>query len=70
MRYRPRPVSDRQRLLEQAIVRMSGEHPTMGYKKITRLLRDKGYRINKKQVQRVRREEGLQVPPPKPRQRR
>ncbi len=42
----------------------------MGYKKITRLLRDTGYRINKKQVQRVRREEGLQVPPPKPRQRR
>ncbi len=36
MRYRPRPVSDRQRLLEQAIVRMSEEHPTMGYKKITR----------------------------------
>ena len=42
----------------------------MGYKKITRLLRDKGYRINKKRVQGVRREEGLQVPAPKPRQRR
>ncbi len=40
------------RLQEQARVRMSGEHPRWWYKKITRLLRDKGYRINKKQVQR------------------
>ena len=37
---------------------------------ITRKLRELGYLVNKKQVQRVRREEGLQVPPPRPRQRR
>jgi putative transposase len=33
-------------------------------------LRDEAWRVNKKQVQRVRREEGLQVPPKKPRRRR
>jgi len=49
---------------------MSKEHPTLGYKKITQRLRELGYGLNKKQVQRIRREEGLQVPPPKPRKRR
>ena len=34
------------------------------------MLGEMGYRVNKKQVQRIRREEGLQVPPPKPRKRR
>ena len=57
-------------MLEAAIVRLSRKHPTYGYKKITHMLREKGYRVNKKQVQRIRREEGLQVPPLKPRKRR
>ena len=52
------------------MVRVSQAHPTLGYKKITRKLVELGYCVNKKQVQRIRREEGLQVPPPKPRQRR
>lgn len=56
--------------LELEIVRVSQAHPTLGYKKITRKLVELGYCVNKKQVQRIRREEGLQVPPPKPRQRR
>jgi transposase InsO family protein len=68
--YRPKPVTDRQRKLEQEVVRLSQVHPTLGYKKITRKLRELGYCVNKKQVQRIRREEGLQVPPPRPRQRR
>ncbi len=49
---------------------MSKKHPTLGYKKVTKLLRDDGWLVNKKQVQRIRREEGLQVPPKKPRIRR
>jgi putative transposase len=52
------------------IVRMSREHPTLGYRKIAHKVRELGYLVNKKQVQRIRREEGLQVPPPRPRQRR
>lgn len=70
LRYRPRSLPERKQLLEAMIVRVSREHPTLGYKKIARKLRDEGYRVNKKIVQRVRREEGLQVPPPKPRKRR
>ena len=70
MRYRPRPLPIKKRLLEAQIVKVSKEHPTPGYKKVTGLMGSMGYEVNKKLVQRVRREEGLQVPPPKPRQRR
>ena len=70
MRYRPKPVSEKKKLLEDEVVRMSRLHPTLGYRKITAKLRELGYQINKKTVQRVRREEGLQVPPRRPRQRR
>jgi len=66
----PKAVPEKKRLLEAQFVRVSQEHPTLGYKKIAKLMRNMGMRINKKQVQRVRREEGLQVPPPKPRRRR
>ena len=70
MRCRPKPVAARKQKLENLIVTMSQKHPTLGYKKIAHKLREQGWAVNKKLVQRVRREEGLQVPPPKPRQRR
>jgi putative transposase len=70
LRYRPKPKPDRKRLLESEIVRLSREHPTLGYKKIAGKLRSLGYLANKKLVQRVRREEGLRVPPRRPRRRR
>ena len=69
MWYRPKPLPPRKRLLEAQIVKVSREHPTRGYKKVSALMGSKGYLVNKKQVQRVRREEGLQVPPPKRRER-
>ena len=49
------------------IVKVSRKHPTLGYKKVAGKLREAGFRVGKKMVQRVRCEEGLQVPPPKPR---
>ncbi|MGF1451426.1 MAG: IS3 family transposase, partial [Opitutales bacterium] len=58
LRYQPKPVADKQRRREGEIVRMSKKHPTLGYKKITAKLREAGWRVSKKQVQRVRREEG------------
>ena len=68
--YQPKPLPAGKQKLELEIVRMSQAHPTLGYKKIAQKLREQGYWVNKKQVQRIRREEGLQVPPPRPRQRR
>ena len=58
MRYRPKPLPPKKRLLEAQIVKASREHPTLGYKKVTLLMRSMGYRVNKKLVQRIRREEG------------
>jgi len=49
---------------------MSQKYPFFGYRKITQKLRNEGWEVGKKLVQRVRREEHLQVPPPKPRTRR
>ena len=70
LRYQPKSIPEKKRLLEMEIVRMSKKHQTLGYKKVAKLLRDEGWHVNKKLVQRVRREEGLQVPPRKPRRRR
>lgn len=70
LRYVPKPVPDKKKLLEAEIVKMSKKYPCFGYRKITRKLVEEGWAVGKKLVQRVRREEGLQVPPPKPRKRR
>ena len=70
LHYRPKPKASPKQRLEAEIVRMSRDHPTLGYKKIAYKLRELGYLVNKKQVQRIRREEGLQVPSPRPRRRR
>jgi len=67
LRYTPKPVPDKTKLLEAEIVKMSKRYPCFGYRKITRKLVEEGWAVGKK---RVRREEGLQVPPPKPRKRR
>jgi len=70
LRYEPKSKADRKQQSEAQIVRMSNAHPTLGYRKITRKLRELGLAVNQKQVQRIRREEGLQVPPPKAKVRR
>ena len=61
MRYRPKPVAAKKLKLESLIVTMSQKHSTLGYKKIAHKLREQRWAVNKKLVQRVRREEGLQV---------
>ena len=59
LRYVPRPVPDKKKLLEGEIVKMSKKYPCFGYRKITRKLVEQGWSVGKKLVQRVRREEGL-----------
>lgn len=50
---------------EAAIVRLSLEHPELGADKIGRLVRKEAIRVSNQRVRRVRRREGLRVPPPK-----
>jgi len=56
--------------LKAALRRVSREHPELGYTKITRLLKEQGWPVGCRMIQRLRRELGMIIPPPKPRKRR
>jgi transposase InsO family protein len=55
--------------LKAALRRVSNQHPEMGYPKVTKLLKDEGWRVGTRMVQRLRRELGLAVPAKKPKKR-
>lgn len=54
--------------IDDAIVELSIEHPELGSDKVGRLVRNRGLRVSSQRVRKVRREECLQVPPPKKKQ--
>ena len=60
-RYKPKNP-DKDKALVSAMRRLAGEHPRYGYRLITGKLRQEGWCVNKKRVQRLWRKEGLQVP--------
>lgn len=53
---------DKDKALIDAMKRLSKKHPRYGYRFITAKLRQDGWQVNKKRVQRLWRKEGLQVP--------
>lgn len=62
-RYQPKPLTDRQQQLQQRLVTLSWQHPRYGYRRIRALLAREGWTVSRKQVQRLRRQEGLKVRP-------
>ena len=48
--------------LRLALVRLAKQYGRYGYRKIAELLRIEGWQVNHKKVERLRREEGLQIP--------
>jgi putative transposase len=60
--HRPKGPTDRRQRLEQRIITLSKKHPRWGYRFIHQLLCGEGWTVNRKRVQRVRRQEGLRVP--------
>jgi len=60
-RYKPKQP-DKDRMLIADMRRLAGQHPRYGYRFITAKLRQAGWRVNHKRVQRLWRKEGLQVP--------
>jgi putative transposase len=44
---------------------LSEKHPRYGYRRIAALLRQEGWEVGKRQIQRLRRAQGLRVPPTK-----
>ena len=63
--YRGQPLSSRQAQLRQRLRELSEQHPRSGYRRITALLRQAGWAVGKRQIQRLRQAEGLRVPPTK-----
>ncbi len=64
-RYEPMPAEDEQVLTEE-IVELASRFGRYGYRRITALLRDRGWDVNHKRVERVWRREGLKVPSKQP----
>ena len=62
-RYAIKPPLSRQIQLHQRIVTLSWQHPRYGYRRIRALLAQEGWSVSRKQVQRIRRQEGLKVRP-------
>ena len=56
---------DEERLVER-IVTLAGQEGRYGYRRITALLRNEGWRVNHMRVERIWRQEGLKVPRKQP----
>jgi transposase InsO family protein len=64
-RHRPRVREDETRLVAR-IVELARQYGRYGYRRITALLRQDGWRVNAKRVERIWRQEGLKVPKKQP----
>ncbi len=62
-RYRLKQPLPQQIQLHQRIVALSWQYPRYGYRRIRALLAREGWSVSRKQVQRIRRKEGLKVRP-------
>jgi putative transposase len=56
--YKPRAATDETEI-KAAIVKLCGQHPMYGYRRITAMLKRQGHEINHKRVSRLMREMGL-----------
>ena len=59
-RYKIAPKDDE--ALRLAMIRFAKQYGRYGYRKITELLRIEGWLVNHKKIERLWREEGLQLP--------
>ena len=60
LQYQPSQRDDD--ALRLALIRLAKQYGRYGYRKIAELLRIEGWRVNHKKVERLWREEGLQLP--------
>jgi len=68
-RKEKKPRADEELLREQ-IVKLACDYGRYGYRRITALLNNSGWKVNHKRVERIWREEGLKVPRRQPKRRR
>jgi len=60
-RHEPRR-GDRDEALRARLLELSREHPRWGYRRVWATLRNDGWAVNRRKIQRLWREEGLRVP--------
>ena len=63
-------ISNFESKLTDRIVELADKYGRYGYRRITALLRNEGWRVNHKRVERIWRQEGLKVPSKQPKRRR
>jgi putative transposase len=61
--------SDEPRLVRE-MIELATQYGRYGYRRITQMLRDRGWRVNHKRIERLWRQEGLKVPQKQPKRRR
>ena len=54
----------------ERIVALASQYGRYGYRRITAMLRNEGWRVNHKRVERIWRQEGLKVPQKQPKRKR
>ena len=64
-RYSGNPASD-EAVLTEHIIQLASQYGRYGYRRITAMLRNVGWRVNHKRVERIWRKEGLKVPAKQP----
>ena len=64
-RHQSKPRDD-EALLTQAVILLATKYGRYGYRRITALLKQDGWRVNHKRVERIWRREGLKVPQKQP----
>ena len=57
---------DDETALTRAILDLATKYGRYGYRRVTTLLREQGWHVNQKRVERIWRREGLKVPPKQP----
>ena len=63
--YQRQPPTPTQQRLAKRLRALSEAHPRYGYRRIAALLRQEGWAVGKRHIQRLRRADGLRVPPTK-----
>ena len=64
-RYDKRGPDDGE-ILRAAVVRLASQYGRYGYRRVTAMLRNRGWQVNHKRVERIWRQEGLKVPQKQP----
>ena len=65
-----RKIPDDEEKLENRIVSLAKQYGRYGYRRITAMLRNEGWEVNHKRVERIWRQEGLKVPQKQPKRKR